>query len=88
MAGFIAKYGTYKNVPVYRDFEYLLPYEDFKDLKFETLSPVWTTFGLLIPDTVSDIPTYICIPREECIKMLNDLLNLDTVREILNKRKQ
>lgn len=89
MAGFIAKYGTYRNAPVYRDFEYLLPYKDFKDIKFETLSPVWTASGLLIPDIVSDTPAYICIPREECIKMLNDLLNLDAVREIcnsLNKR--
>ena len=82
MAELFKKDGTYRNVPVYDNFDYL----DYNH-GFETLSPVWTTSGLLIPIAHSDTPAYMRISRKECIKMLNDLLNL-AVREILNKRKQ
>lgn len=75
--------GTYRNVPVYETFDYLS-----HNHGWITLSPVWTTSGLLLPISHSDTPAYMCIPREECIKMLNDLLNLDIVRKILDKRKE
>ena len=70
--------GTYRNVPVYECFNYIA---DNKGLVY--LSPVWTTSGLLVPIAHSDTPAYMRIPREECVKMLDDLLDLNTVRKIL-----
>ena len=72
--------GTYRNVPVYDNFEYIA---NNKYDGWTTLSPVWTASGLLIPISHSDAPAYMRIPREECIKMLDDLLDLNTVRKIL-----
>lgn len=97
MAEFFTNPDTYNGVPVYRSFKYstFCKYPDVeysnpcKDLEVKTLSPVWTASGLLIPIAHSDSPAYMCIPREECIKMANDILHLDMVREIcesLNKR--
>ena len=73
--------GTYRNVPVYDNFNYI---SDNKSDGFETLSPVWTTSGLLIPIANSDTPAYMSISRKECVKMLDDLLDLNTVRKILS----
>ena len=70
--------GTYRNVPVYECFDYIA-----NNNGFVYLSPVWTTSGLLIPIAHSDTPAYMRIPREECVKMLDDLLDLNTVRKIL-----
>ena len=71
--------GTYRNVPVYECFDYL----DYRHGSV-ILSPIWTTSGLLLPIAHSDTPAYMRIPREECIKMIDDLLDLNTVRKILN----
>jgi len=70
--------GTYRNVPVYECFDYIADNNGFV-----TLSPVWTTSGLLIPIAHSDTPAYMRIPREKCVKMLDDLLDLNTFRKIL-----
>lgn len=70
--------GTYRNVPVYECFDYIADNNGFV-----YLSPVWTTSGLLVPIAHSTTPAYMRIPREECIKMLSDLLDLNTVRKIL-----
>lgn len=70
--------GTYRNVPVYDNFDYL----DYRHGSV-ILSPVWTSSGLLIPIAHSDTPAYMRIPRKEFIKMVNDLLDLNTVRKIL-----
>ena len=86
MAEFFTEDGIYRNVPVYDNFNYI---SDNKSIGFVTLSPVWTTSGLLLPIACSDTPAYMRIPREECIKMMNDLLQLDILRKIygsLNKR--
>lgn len=64
--------GHYKNVDVYDKFDYI----DY-DYSIKTLTPVWTTSGMLIPITHVDKPAYMRIPREECIKMINDLLDMD-----------
>lgn len=48
-----------------------------------SLSVHWTHAGLLVPVTYADSPIYLRIPREECVKMLDDLLDLNTVRKIL-----
>jgi len=70
--------GTYRNVPVYDNFEYL-------DYRYGsvTLSPIWTTSGLLLPIAHSDTQAYMRIPREECIKMIDDLLDLNAARKVL-----
>ena len=78
MAENFAQVGTYRNVPVYDDFDYIDPV-----YAAETLSPVWTTSGMLVPIAHSDTPAYMRIPREECIKMINDLLCLDECRKVL-----
>lgn len=70
--------GTYGNVPVYDNFDYL----DYRHGSV-ILSPIWTTSGLLLPIAHSDTPAYMRIPRKECIKMIDDLLDLNTVRKIL-----
>ena len=70
--------GTYRNVPVYDNFDYL----DYRHGSV-ILSPIWTTSGLLLPIAHSDTPAYMRIPRKECIKMIDDLLDLNTVRKIL-----
>lgn len=70
--------GTYRNVPVYECFDYIAD-----NNVFVYLSPVWTSAGLLIPIAHSATPAYMRIPREECVKMLSDLLDLNTVRKIL-----
>lgn len=80
MAELFTEDGTYRNVPVYDTFDYIA---DNKYDGFVTLSPVWTTSGLLIPIAHSDTPAYMRIPREECVKMLGDLLDLNTFRKIL-----
>lgn len=72
--------GTYRNVPVYDKFEYIA---DNKYDGWTTLSPVWTTSGLLIPIAHSDTPAYMRISRKECVKMIADLLDLNTVRKVL-----
>ena len=84
MAELLREDGTYRNVPVYDNFEYL-------DYRYGsvTLSPIWTASGLLVPIAHSDTQAYMRISREECIKMANDILHLDMIREIcesLNKR--
>ena len=61
--------GTYRNVPVYDNFDYL----DYRHGSV-ILSPIWTTSGLLLPIAHSDTPAYMRIPRKECIKMIDDLL--------------
>ena len=71
--------GTYRNVPVYECFDYIADNNGFV-----YLSPVWTSAGLLVPIAHSTTPAYMRIPREECVKMLSDLLDLNTVRKILN----
>ena len=80
MAELFTEDGTYRNVPVYDNFDYI---SDNKSDGFVTLSPVWTTLGLLVPISHSDTPAYMRIPRKECIKMLNDLLDLNIVRKVL-----
>lgn len=80
MAELFTEDGTYRNVPVYDNFEYIA---DNKYDGWTTLSPVWTTSGLLIPISHSDTPAYMRIPRKECIKMIADLLDLNTFRKIL-----
>lgn len=70
--------GTYRNVPVYDNFDYL----DYRHGSV-ILSPIWTTSGLLLPIAHSDTPAYMRIPRKECIKMIDDLLDLDAVRKVL-----
>ena len=80
MAELFTEDGTYRNVPVYDNFDYI---SDNKSDGFVTLSPIWTTSGLLIPIAHSDTPVYMRIPREECVKMLRDLLDLNTFRKIL-----
>lgn len=70
--------GTYRNVPVYERFDYL----DYRHGSV-ILSPIWTTSGLLVPISHSDTPAYMRIPREECVKMLDDLLDLNTFRKVL-----
>lgn len=70
--------GTYRNVPVYDNFEHIA---DNKYDGWTTLSPVWTSSGLLLPIAHSDTPAYMRIPRKECIKMVNDLLDLDLFRK-------
>ena len=71
--------GTYRNVPVYECFDYITDNNGFV-----YLSPVWTSAGLLVPIAHSATPAYMRIPREECVKMLDDLLDLNTVRKILS----
>ena len=39
-----------------------------------SLSVHWTHAGLLVPVTYADSLIYLRIPREECAKMLSDLL--------------
>lgn len=85
MAELFTEDGTYRNVPVYDNFEYIA---DNKFDGFVTLSPVWTASGLLIPIAHSDTPAYMRIPREECIKMLSDLLDLNTFCKILESVKK
>lgn len=68
--------GTYRNVPVYECFDYIADNNGFV-----YLSPVWTSAGLLVPIAHSDTPAYMRIPREECLKMVNDLLDLDLFRK-------
>ena len=80
MAELFTEDGTYKNVPVYDNFEYIA---NNKYDGWTTLSPVWTTSGLLVPIGYSDTPAYMRISREECVKMLDDLLDLNTVRKVL-----
>ena len=70
--------GTYRNVPVYECFDYIADNNGFV-----YLSPVWTSAGLLVPIAHSTTPAYMRIPREECVKMLSDLLDLNTFRKIL-----
>ncbi len=84
MAELFTEDDTYRNIPVHESYEYLTD-----NRGFVFLSSVWTASGLLIPIAHSDTPAYLRIPREECIKMANDILHLDMVREIcesLNKR--
>ena len=83
MAELFTEDGTYKNVPVYDNFEYIA---DNKYDGFVTLSPVWTSAGLLVPIAHSDTPAYMRISRKECVKMLDDLLDLNTVRKVLDLR--
>ena len=78
MPKLLMKDGTYRNVPVYECFDYITDNNDFV-----YLSPVWTTSGLLVPIAHSDTPAYMRIPRKECIKMIDDLLDLNTVRKVL-----
>lgn len=78
MAELELKDGTYRNVPVYECFDYIADNNGFV-----ILSPVWTSSGLLIPIAHSDTPAYMRIPREECVKMLSDLLDLNTFCKIL-----
>ena len=80
MAELFTEDGTYKNVPVYDNFEYIA---DNKYDGWTTPSPIWTTSGLLVPIAYSDTPAYMRIPRKECIKMIDDLLDLDAVHKIL-----
>lgn len=70
--------GTYRNVPVYNSFDYI---SDNKYDGFVTLHPVWTSSGLLLPIAHSATPAYMRIPREECVKMINDLLDLNLFRK-------
>ena len=79
MSKLLMKDGTYRNVPVYECFDYITDNNGFV-----YLSPVWTTLGLLVPIAHSDTPVYMRIPREECVKMLDDLLDLNTVRKVLD----
>lgn len=72
MAELELKDGTYRNVPVYECFDYIADNNGFV-----YLSPVWTSAGLLVPIAHSDTPAYMRIPREECVKMLSDLLDLN-----------
>ena len=81
MAEFFTVDGTYRNVPVYDSFDYIA---DNKYDGFVTLHPVWTSSGLLVPISHTDAPAYMRIPREQFVKMLDDLLDLNTVRKILN----
>ncbi len=69
--------GTYRNVPVYECFNYIADNNGFV-----YLSTVWTSAGLLVPIAHSDTPAYMRIPREECVKMLGDLLDLNTFCKI------
>lgn len=78
MAELFTEDGTYRNVPVYECFDYIA---DNKYDGWSTLSPVWTTPGLLIPISHSDTTAYMRIPRKECLKMVNDLLDLDLFRK-------
>lgn len=80
MAELFTEDGTYRNVPVYDNFDYI---SDNKSDGFVTLSPIWTTSGLLLPIAHSDTPVYMRIPREECIKMIDDLLDLNAARKVL-----
>ena len=73
--------GTYRNVPVYDNFNYI---SDNKSDGFVTLSPIWTTSGLLVPIAHFNTPAYMRISRKECVKMLDDLLDLNTVHKILS----
>lgn len=75
--------GTYRNVPVYECFDYIADNNGFV-----YLSPVWTSAGLLVPIAHSTTPAYMRIPREECVKMLSDLLDLNTFRKILESVKK
>lgn len=77
MAELELKDGTYRNVPVYECFDYITDNNGFV-----YLSPVWTSAGLLVPIAHSTTPAYMRIPREECIKMLSDLLDLNTFCKI------
>ena len=79
MAELFTEDGTYRNVPVYDNFEYIA---DNKYDGWTALSPVWTTSGLLVPIAHSDTPAYMRISREECVKMLSDLLDLNTFCKI------
>lgn len=79
MAELEFKDGTCRNVPVYECFDYL----DYRHGSV-ILSPIWTTSGLLLPIAHSDTPAYMRIPREECVKMITDLLDLNTVRKVLD----
>lgn len=80
MAELFTEDGTYRNVPVYDSFDYI---SDNKYDGFVTLSPVWTTSGMLLPIAHSDTQAYMRIPREECIKMIDDLLDLNAARKVL-----
>lgn len=80
MSEFFTEDGTYRNVPVYDSFNYI---SDNKYDGWITLSPVWTSSGLLVPISHTDAPAYMRIPRKECVKMLDDLLDLNTIRKIL-----
>lgn len=77
MAELELKDGTYRNVPVYECFDYIADNNGFV-----YLSPVWTSAGLLVPIAHSATPAYMRIPREECVKMLSDLLDLNTFCKI------
>lgn len=73
MADFYDESGWYgTNTPIYDKFNYFT--ENHESV---TLIPRWTSSGLLVPITSSETPVYMRIPREECIKMLGDLLNID-----------
>lgn len=78
MAELFTEDGTYRNVPVYDSFDYIA---DNKYDGFVTLHPVWTSSGLLVPISHTDAPAYMRIPRKECLKMVNDLLDLDLFRK-------
>ena len=80
MAELFTEDGTYRNVPVYDNFNYI---SNNKSDGFVTLSPIWTTSGLLIPIAHTDAPAYMRIPRKECIKMIDNLLDLDAVHKFL-----
>ena len=79
MAELFAEDGTYRNVPVYDNFNYI---SNNKSDGFVTLPPIWTTSGLLVPIAHSDTPAYMRISRKECVKMLSDLLDLNTFCKI------
>ena len=81
MAELFTEDGIYRNVPVYDNFNYI---SNNKSDGFVTLSPIWTTSGLLVPIAHSGTPAYMRISRKECVKMLDDLLDLNTVRKILS----
>lgn len=70
MAEFFDENEFYRNIPVHECFEYI---NDNKG--FVYLSPVWTSADLLIPIAHSDTPAYMRISRDECKRMLSDLLN-------------
>lgn len=83
---FLKNCECYENgVPVYETVNYASTYTslNFSSHGLRTcssrspqtsLSIRWTTYGLLIPVIYADSPIYLRIPREECAKMISDLL--------------